>query len=86
LLEIVSPVVAERGVGNIGNVASHAVLHARAGLAPPSAPKAVDLARSFPFGRFAEPDKIAASGVFLLTDDVTYLTGANLLVEGGTLT
>jgi len=47
---------------------------------------AEELARSIPLSRVAEPAEIAASIVFLLSDDAAFLTGTSLLVDGGALT
>ncbi len=37
-----------------------------------------------PLGRWAEPKEIAAAILFLLSDDASYVSGADLLVDGGT--
>ncbi len=37
-----------------------------------------------PLGRWAEPREIAAAILFLLSDDASYISGADLLVDGGT--
>ncbi len=37
-----------------------------------------------PLGRWAEPREIAAAILFLLSDDASYVSGADLLVDGGT--
>jgi meso-butanediol dehydrogenase/(S,S)-butanediol dehydrogenase/diacetyl reductase len=39
--------------------------------------------RRIPLRRPAQPDDIAASAVFLAGDDAAYVTGVNLLVDGG---
>ena len=39
-----------------------------------------------PLGRWAEPYEIAAAILFLLSDDASYVTGAELLVDGGVTT
>lgn len=42
-----------------------------------------DLARQVPVGRFADPDEIARVVLFLTSRHNTYLTGQNIVVDGG---
>ena len=41
------------------------------------------LAPKHPIGRIAQPEEIASAAAFLLGDDASFMTGADLLVDGG---
>lgn len=41
------------------------------------------LAPKHPIGRIAQPEEIAAAAAFLMSDDASFMTGADLLVDGG---
>ncbi len=42
-----------------------------------------DLAARVPLGRVGDPDEIAGAAVFLASDDASFVTGAELFVDGG---
>ena len=42
-------------------------------------------AKSVPLNRFGTPEEIAKSAVFLASDDVCYITGHSLVIDGGSL-
>lgn len=46
-------------------------------------PRGDELKKQIPAGRFAYPDEIAATAVFLASDAAAMITGADLLVDGG---
>ncbi len=42
-----------------------------------------ELAPLHPIGRIGEPDEIASAALFLASEDSTFMTGADLIVDGG---
>jgi NAD(P)-dependent dehydrogenase (short-subunit alcohol dehydrogenase family) len=42
-----------------------------------------DVVNSYPLGRIGEPEDIAKAAAFFLSDDSSWITGANLVVDGG---
>jgi len=41
------------------------------------------LMKSVPMGRFGEPDEVAALAVFLASDESKFITGAEMVIDGG---
>ncbi|MEM2252300.1 MAG: SDR family oxidoreductase [Candidatus Bathyarchaeia archaeon] len=44
---------------------------------------AKELLKSVPLGRLGKPEEIASLITFLLSDEASYITGANIIVDGG---
>lgn len=41
--------------------------------------------RTVPMGRACTPDDVARAALFLVSDDAAFITGENLMVDGGTI-
>lgn len=47
--------------------------------------RAAALVADTPLGRFGDPAEVAALAVLLASDEATYMTGAELIIDGGLL-
>jgi len=59
------------------------MLMAEFAAAPDPARERAENESTIPVGRFGQPGDIAAAVAFLLSDEAAYITGANLVVDGG---
>lgn len=48
-----------------------------------SAEKAPQIKGSWPMGRFAQPEEIAAAAVWMISDDASFMTGSCVTADGG---
>jgi len=55
-------------------------------LVDPSSPFRAYYEQRIPLGRIGEPEEIASVAAFLLSDDASYITSSELLVDGGFIT
>ena len=40
-------------------------------------------AKTYPLGRYGKPEEVAAAMVYLLSDATVWMTGTQLLIDGG---
>jgi NAD(P)-dependent dehydrogenase (short-subunit alcohol dehydrogenase family) len=40
-------------------------------------------AKNYPLGRYGKPEEVAAAMVYLLSDATVWMTGTQLLIDGG---
>jgi NAD(P)-dependent dehydrogenase (short-subunit alcohol dehydrogenase family) len=59
------------------------MLRAEFAAAPDPGRERAENQSTIPLGRFGQSDDIAAAVAFLLSDEAAYITGANLVVDGG---
>lgn len=52
---------------------------------PDRAARMAELVADCPLRRFGRPDEVAALAVLLASDEATYMTGSELVIDGGTL-
>jgi NAD(P)-dependent dehydrogenase (short-subunit alcohol dehydrogenase family) len=71
------------GRGVTANTISPTVVLTELGKAAWDNPKGDQLKKLIPTGRFAEPEEIAATAVFLASSASDMINGADLLVDGG---
>jgi len=60
---------------------AHTPLHTKFSVDNPALWKEIE--KTIPVGRFCEPDDVAYAALFLASDESKFITGANLMVDGG---